>query len=89
MKDTITPKEFYSVKLVRNLITGEELRRIDDGVNPLFVAKERTMDEYLDESFNNECFERMEVFTTRKGNQFIYWRDNEIDADYITKVVTA
>ena len=34
----------------------------------------------------DEMFRRCEVFTTVKGNQFIYWRDEEIDADYITKV---
>lgn len=35
---------------------------------------------------NDETAEKMEVFTTEKSNQFIYWRSNEIDADYLTKV---
>lgn len=29
---------------------------------------------------------KVEVFTTVKGNQFIYWRDEKSDEDFITKV---
>lgn len=86
MKDTIKAKEEYRVVKVRNIITGEEGYRIDDGAQPLFVAQKRTWEDYKDEKEQNECFNQCEVFTTAKGNQFIYWRDEEIDADYITKV---
>ena len=86
MKDTIKSKDGYHVRKVRNIFTGTEGYRIDDGGNPLFVAQKRSYNEYQDEMCNNERFSQCEVFTTVKGNQFIYWRDEEIDADYITKV---
>jgi len=28
----------------------------------------------------------MEKFTTTKGKEFIYWRDEEINKDYLTKL---
>ena len=40
--------------------------------------------EVLDDG--NELAHKVEVFTTVKGNQFIYWRDEESDEDFITKV---
>lgn len=86
MRDTIKAKDAYHIVKVVNIITGEEGWRIDDGCNPLFVAQKRSYEDYLDERQQNECFNQCEVFTTAKGNQFIYWRDEEIDADYITKV---
>lgn len=86
MKDTVRAKDGYHVAKVRNIATGEEGYRIDDGCNPLFVAQKRSYEDYKDEERQNEMFRRCEVFTTVKGNQFIYWRDEEIDADYITKV---
>ena len=86
MRDTIKAKDGYHVVKVRNIATGEEGYRIDDGCNPLFVAQKRSYKDYKDEERQNEMFRRYEVFTTVKGNQFIYWRDEEIDADYITKV---
>lgn len=78
--------EGYNVVKVRNIITDEIGYRIDDGVQPLFVATLRSYEDYKDEKENNECFMDYEVFTDRNGVQYIYWRDNEIDADYITKV---
>lgn len=86
MRDTIKAKNGYKVVKVRNIITGEEGYRIDDGAKPLFVAKKISWEDYKDEKEQNECFHQCEVFTTEKGNQFIYWRDEEIDADYITKI---
>lgn len=86
MKDTIKAKDGYRIVKVKNIITGEEGWRIDDGCTPLFVAQKRTYEDYQDEKRQNECFNQCEVFTTRKGNQFIYWRDEEIDTDFITRV---
>lgn len=86
MIDTIKAKVGYHVVKVRNVITGEECWRIDDGHTPLFVAERRSYDDYLYEMNDNEMFNLCEVFTTVKGNQFIYWCDEEINADYITKV---
>lgn len=86
MRNTIKAKDGYRVVKCRNIVTREECYRIDDGCEPLFVAQNRSYEDYLDEKEQNECFNQCEVFTTVKGNQFIYWRDEEIDADYITKV---
>ena len=86
MRDTIKAKEGYRVVKVRNIVTQEEGYRIDDGCEPLFVAQKRSYEDYLYEKDDNEMFNLCEIFTTLKGNQYIYWRDEEIDADYITKV---
>ena len=86
MKDTIKAKFGYHVRKVRNIITGDEAYRIDDGNNPIFVAKRTDMDTYQYNKCENEMFQLCEVFTTLKGNQFIYWRDNETDEDFVTKV---
>ena len=85
MKDTIIAKNGYRVKKVRNIVTGEIAYRIDDGEQPLFVAQKKSREEYESNKSENEEFMVCEVFTTVKGNQFIYWRDNELDEDYITK----
>lgn len=86
MRDTIKAKDGYRVKKVKNIITGEGGYRIDDGCNPVFVAQKRSYEDYKDEERQNEMFRFCEVFTTVKGNRFIYWRDDELDADYITKL---
>lgn len=86
MKNTIKAKNGYRVKKAKNIRTGEEVCAILDGVDILFVAYERTYDDYKEEERNNEMFNRCEIFTTVKGNQFIYWRDEELDADYVTKL---
>lgn len=86
MKDTIKARYGYRVVKDRNFFTGEEEYLICDGCHWLFTAHKRSYDDYKDEERNNEMFRRCEVFTTIKGNQYIYWRDNEIDAGYITKV---
>lgn len=88
MRDTIKAKDGYRVKKVKNIITGEGCYRIDDGCNPVFVAQKRSYEDYKDEERQNEMFRFCEVFTTVKGNRFIYWRDDELDADYITKLPT-
>lgn len=86
MRNTIKAKDGYHVYKVRNIATGEEAYRIDDGTTPLFIAQKRSYEDYKDEERQNEMFRRCEIFTTVKGSQYIYWRDEEIDADYITKI---
>lgn len=86
MRNTIKAKDGYHVRKIRKNVAGEELYRIYDGAQPLFIAQKIDWEDYKDEKEQNECFNLCEVFTTEKGNQFIYWRDEEIDADYITKV---
>lgn len=52
----------------------------------MYNYREAVKEDYLEEKEGNECFNLCEVFTTQKGNQYIYWRDEEIDEDRITKV---
>lgn len=40
--------------------------------------------EYLDG--NNEAAKLEEMFITRKGNKYIYWRDIITDEDFLTKI---
>ena len=91
MKDTIKAKEGYSVSYYsrKNCIATHwtKMAEIYDGKNFIMRAEVKTYEEYLDEKENNECFRQHEVFTTVKGNQFIYWGDTEINCDYITKVL--
>ena len=49
-------------------------------------ARIKTMQDHIEEMEGNECYHVCEVFTTIKGNQFIYTRDEEIDEDYLVKV---
>ena len=91
MKSTILSKNGgYSVQYFtrKNAIAthSERFARVFDGDALLMVARVRTLSDYLEESVDNECFEACEIFKTIKGNYFIYWRDNEIDFDYITKI---
>lgn len=96
MKDTIKAKDGYKIKIFRNGFN--ELRPITDrgdnalvfdGDKVLYAAKVRTMDDYIDEckNGNNECAIKYEIFTTVKGNQYIYWSDTETGEDFITKIV--
>lgn len=76
----------YRVIRVRNEVTGEECLRVYDGDMPLFVASERSFVDFQYQMQYSKCFMLYAVFATVKGNQFIYWRDEDIDADYITKI---
>lgn len=87
MRNTITSKNGgFTVKHRTHKITGEKFTFVLDGDKPLFQAELVDMKFYKEEEEGNECFMFCEVFTTVKGNQFIYFRDNEIDVDYIVKV---
>ena len=61
---------------------------ICDGDDVLFRGERRSWEDYKEEVLDdgNEMAHKVEVFTTVKGNQFIYWRDEESDEDFITKV---
>lgn len=87
MKNTIKARNgAFHVRKVVNILTGEEGYRVDDGEQSLFVAVKAPYRIYLYNRRNNEEFVQLEIFTTAIGNQFIYWRDNELDIDYITKL---
>lgn len=89
MKDTIKSKEGYKVRHYTCSVNenGDNVV-VFEGIHALFSGKERTMEDYIDEckNGNNECAVKFEVFTTVKGNQFIYWGDLETGEDFVTKV---
>lgn len=85
MKNTIEAGEVYRVKKGTNTKTNEKVYCVYDGEFPVMVCKRRKFAEFLDELAQNECAKIYEVFTTEKGNQFIYWRDDEADVDYLTQ----
>lgn len=90
MKDTIKADNGYIVKYLQNKKTKERtgFANVYDGEKHLFTAEMRTYEDYKDEVLqgNNECAGIMEIFTTKKGNQFIYWVDYETNEDFLTKI---
>ena len=86
MRSTIMANIGYRVKRVVNVITGELALMVYDGNQPIMVAHAATVEEYTDNRENNEAFCLCEIFKTVKGNVFAYWRDEELDEDYITKI---
>ena len=61
---------------------------VRDGNKDLFVAQKVSEEDYKTEKEQNEAFCFCETFTTIKEDQFIYWRDNELDEDYITQTTS-
>lgn len=90
MKDTIKANVGYTVKhFTLPLNPRGDKVCVMDGIHCILKAQERSMEDYIDEykNGNNECAVKFEVFTTIKGNQFIYWGDLETGEDFVTKVV--
>lgn len=89
MKDTIKADNGYKVKYLQNKKTKERtgFANVYDGEKYLFTAEIRSFADYKDEVLqgNNEMAVLYEVFTTTKGNQFLYWRDIETDEDFLAK----
>lgn len=85
MKTTINARYGYRVRTMKNTETEQRLVAVYDGTELIMIATPADMDEYNYNKNYNECFEKCEVFATTKGNTFIYWRDNELDIDYVTK----
>lgn len=87
--DTIKAKIGYTVCKGTDRRTGEKMNGVFDGSEFLFAGKRISMKDFQDEMRENEMFHICEIFTTVKGNRFIYARDEEIDQDYIIKVEEA
>lgn len=87
--DTIKAKTGFHVCRGTLRHTGEKVRGVYDGNDLLFAGKEISKKDMQDELRENEMFHICEIFTTVKGNRFIYARDEEIDQDYIIKVEEA
>lgn len=89
MKNTIEAKQGYVIKGAKLKDSNIPVNIVKDGEQIIMICDKASFEKYIDECVNgnNECAELCEIFTTVKGNQFIYWRDNELDIDYLTKVV--
>ena len=85
MRNTIKANIGYEV---RRLKSKPDTIRVYDGGDFLFQGTLRTYEDYVDECVEggDETAVRCEVFTTVKGNQFVYWRCEEYDEDYLTKI---
>ena len=87
MKDTIkSTNGGYSVRYGERKTTKEKVVMLYDGMERIMVAKLRSIEDYNEEEQYNECFMFFEKFTTRQGNEFIYWTDTETGEDYLTKI---
>lgn len=86
MKNTIIARDFYEVKLFIGLKSGKLKARILDGGKYIFTATVTSFIDYFDECVmhNNECACVQEVFSDKNNIQYIYWRDEENDVDYLT-----
>lgn len=85
MRNTIKAKVGYEV---RHLKSKPDTIRVYDGDDFLFQGTLRAYEDYVDECVKggDETAVQYEVFTTVKGNQFVYWRCEEYDEDYLTKI---
>lgn len=90
MKNTIKAKKGYSVAYYFEKCAiashTNKYGKVYDGEELIMTAEVISYEDYIYEKENNECFKQLEVFTTEKGNQFIYWIDTEFSRDYLTKV---
>lgn len=90
MKNTIKANVGYSVAYYfeKCAIASHTSKygKLYDGEKFITACEIISYEDYIYEKVNNECFRQLEVFTTEKGNQFIYWMDTEIGSEYLTKV---
>ena len=90
MKDTIKAKDGYWIGKndMLRYNHGENARVLLDGMEVVMLCEIKSLQEYQDNKDGNECFREREVFTTRNGKQYIYWRDEELDENYITLIAS-
>lgn len=86
LKITIKAQRYYRVQYANNSIS---FCTVYDGDRALFNATARRYQDFVEEVLQgeNEAAVHCETFITRMGNKFVYWRDEENDSDYISKVV--
>lgn len=84
-KPTITAKTGYYVKRIPGTFN---IVHLIDGNEFVMRATLRSWDDLIDELElgGNECAAFCECFETIGGIRCIYWRDEEIDEDYLTYV---
>lgn len=89
MRNTIKPKIEYIVYKSYDKTEKKDMLVLFDGETLIMYAYKAPWEQYLYEAENNETFHQCEVFTSRKGKQYIYWRDEEADIDYFTPLEKA
>lgn len=83
MKNTIMPKYEYIVKRLKPSMVVS----LYDGVKFIMNAELKPHKDFIEEKDCNEMFNWCETFVANyddKQVQFVYWRDEEIDEDYLT-----
>lgn len=83
MKDTIRATDFYACVKMRRTTDGKLFYHLYDGENSVMIAEALTVREHLEMMAENEAYHEYEIFTTRRGNRFIYAHDEEIGTDYL------
>lgn len=88
MKDTIKAEERYWIGTNQMIQYeyGKDAKALLDGQRVVMICIKKSLEDYEYNKKENECFEKCEVFTTEAGKQYIYWRDNELEEDYITMI---
>ena len=95
MRTTIKAKTGYRVRKVLIQDPNSDLAILykkpcvlRDGEELVMIADLRTISDYKSEveQGENEAARFCECFVTVKGNRFIYWRDEESDEDFLTKI---
>lgn len=83
MKNTIIPKYEYIIKRLKPSMAVS----LYDGVKFIMNAELKPHKDFIEEKDCNEMFNWCETFVANydgKQVQFVYWRDEEIDEDYLT-----
>ena len=101
MKETIKAKNGYRIKKLApefyrgevEIICGMTLHKVFYNSRLLLDGNRLVMPAYMislsdrdREIRDNEAFYFQERFETLSGNWFEYWRDEEIDCDYLVRV---
>ena len=88
MKDTVRARHGYVVNPARCLITGKELAQITDGPNVVAVAERKDLAQFFEQDEKGEVYYH-EIFTTVKGNRFLFWKDFDLkDIGYLAELPT-
>lgn len=86
MKMSEGNKERYSW-MVSEIENRDDYRFLYDGDQMIMPCIKTDLERYRDELEGNECFHLCEYFETSSG-LWAYWRDEETDTDYITRLET-
>ncbi len=81
MKNTIKAESAYIIRNRKN-----NIKLLFDGDTFIMIAHSIDLDEHKTQLRENEMYHVCEIFTTKKGNQFIYARDEESDEDFLIKI---